>query len=349
MKCRELLNIPTHDLQGKPQAAAFVGNDRLVYLNEMGHLRRYRPSDGNDELLVETVPENTGFADGGFDPLAESVIDTLDGVVAVRNVYKGHCIIFIENCTPIRLIRPDDAGGSYLKNTRYPFALFRNGEGVPHAIFASKWNRLEVVNLFTRQKLTALKSNIEEGAEKRIPPQGIWPCEMDYFYGELVLSPDRTKFFSRGWIWQPMDCGLAFDMQDYLENIRVRSHALYAGEFLTRGACFVDNDTVAICGDEDRWSESLRQIILMDFREEDREIGRITPDIPFDLKGVELAWNAEKTCFYLWGKEIGLAALDEDGRLIFHSAEEKVGKYDSERDCFLSWNENCVRAFSLIE
>jgi len=73
-------------------------------------------------------------------------------------------------------------------------------------IHAVDWNRLEVLNLDTLQNLTAAKSLIEEDAEKRHlefvarhtganADNRPWPHPFDYFYGALLLSPDKSYFF----------------------------------------------------------------------------------------------------------------------------------------------------------
>ena len=96
----------------------------------------------------------------------------------------------------------------YAEHSSYPIALFKDDSGIPHLIYSQAWNHTQIMNLDTRQVLTAAKSLIEENAEEKHlkfyaeheeSNKLLWPRSYDYFFGALSLSPNQKNFLSTGW------------------------------------------------------------------------------------------------------------------------------------------------------
>jgi hypothetical protein len=103
-------------------------------------------------------------------------------------------------------------GGDYNAWT-VPFALaFSEHRGTPIVIHRSDWNRLDVTDLTTGRLLTA----------RELPDRSVADHDpehdLDYFHGALHLSPDGTRVYDDGWVWQPLGVPTVWSVDAWLDG-----------------------------------------------------------------------------------------------------------------------------------
>lgn len=98
-----------------------------------------------------------------------------------------------EKRTTMRL----DKGNYRNEHTPFPAAFFRF-EGQTLLVHATDWNRLDVSDPRSGQLLSSRTSPSYRGVEER--PQHY----LDYFHGQLHVSPDEQWIADDGWVWAPV-------------------------------------------------------------------------------------------------------------------------------------------------
>lgn len=250
MKTVKIQDI-TFDTEDAITAVALKNVNEMIMLLSSGVVVCFNLEERKGQKLF-SVESHFTYEDGGFDPKAKSTIYTLDEIVVVVNDFKRHGIIhYPDNYDTLRLWRKDDKTGI----TNYPIALFKNDNGVPNLIYGVDWNHIQILNLDTRQILTADKSLIEENAEQRHisfyenreeESKYEWPTPYDYFYGKLFMSPNQKKFISAGWIWGSNDNYNIYDIDNFLSTHRISCLNIGGWEHEDRGVCWIDDATIAV-------------------------------------------------------------------------------------------------------
>jgi len=351
------------DSQVDIQAASLYSENELVILTHKGIVFIYSCQTWKSRVLFETNPEHGAeYRDGGFDPSAKTSIYTMDDVVVVTNDYKTHGFVLnLKENYLVDLWRKD-----YLAEaSKYPIALFMNEKGEPCLIFGAAWNQIQVANLTSRQILTADKSLIEEDAEQQYIEtykkyktkmnKLFWPNEYDYFYGRLILSPDKKKFLSAGWEWGSCNCYKLYDVNDFISNRRIKDVTVGRFEHNDRAVCFVDNDTVAVIFDpnldglyqgDNQSGNAPYEIRLYhsDGRGEKRLIS-ITESL--DLDGAELVFDQRNQCFYTFSGKIGMAVISLGGEIVFHEPAFIPQIYDERHGRFISYDKRQLSVHKL--
>lgn len=101
-------------------------------------------------------------------------------------------------------------GGDYHPET-VPFALaFAEHGGRTVVVHRSAWNRLDVTDPATGELLTA-RELADASAED---PEHY----LDYFHGALYLSPDGTRLYDDGWVWQPLGVPAVWSLNAWLDG-----------------------------------------------------------------------------------------------------------------------------------
>ncbi len=339
------------------QAAAHVADGIVVFLTEKGDVLKYNVHSNTSEILFGTAaPAYVVYPDGGFDPMSPSSIYTLDDIIVVVNDYKTHG--FVYNSTQNYLIRlqRSDYYAEYADISKFPIAFFKSKTGDTNLIYSDDWNHLQIVDLTTRRILTADKSLIEENAEAwhinscKEHGEGnklFWPTPYDYFYGGLEMSPDESKFLSKGWAWGSVDSLRLYDTADFINNHRIRDKEVFFGEHIGRSACFIDNNSIAfICGtgtldEKEPWNIGVYDCLSS-------TTAHIYLEKELNIKDSQIYFVQEKNCFYLFSKTIGTAIISLDGKILFHIPEFVPDKYDKASDNFLKYTGNEFSVFKII-
>lgn len=100
-------------------------------------------------------------------------------------------------------------GDYHVNVSRFPLAWIER-QGRPLLVHASDWNRLDVTDPRTLERLTARESPQLAGGEGR-------PAHyLDYFHCGLAVSPDQAWIADAGWVWQPVGIVRAWSLEAWL-------------------------------------------------------------------------------------------------------------------------------------
>lgn len=320
--------------------------NELVMLMSSGTVFRFSIDQQKAQSLF-SVKSNISYDDGGFDILAPSTIYTLDSIVVIVNDFKRHGFVhYPDKYHALHLWRQD----YYAEISCYPIALFKNEEGVPHMIYGEAWNHIQIMNLDTRQILTASKSLIEENAEERhvefyknqveynkLP----WPRPYDYFFGKLEMSPDNKLFLSAGWAWGSRDAYNIYEVDHFIHNHRIADNNIGYWEHNNRAVCWIDYNTVAIVynpyDDEEEGAaqDSPYEIRFYKVSSTNAELERMVQVEGLDLSKSSMYFNRELNAIVIISDTVGVALFSLDGKILFHDEQLRQYTYHSDLNLFI--------------
>lgn len=312
---------------------------------------------------IFSVDSQFTFTDGGYDLEDSSTIYTMDEIVVVANDFKTHAIVHHPGkYNSLRIQRKDYCADI----SKFPIGLYKDESGVPHLIFAEDWNHVQIMNLDTRQVLTAAKSLIEEGAEEKHlefyakhqeDNKLMWPRSFDYFYANLKVSPDSRYFLSAGWHWGSRDYYLAFDIKQFITSNRINFIRVDGGEHEDRAACWVDNTSMVMVfnpskddlEDDGFGDRAMDHLCFYRISEDHAEIINKVPVKKLDILHAEIQFDPKRKIFIAHSKKIGVALIDLDGEIRFHDPELKINSYFSQWDLALTVEKNKIKVYQLSD
>ena len=338
--------------------ASLSAPDEYVMLLSSGKVIRQKFNSTEGEYLF-SVKSHFTFEDGGFDIDAPSTIYTLDEIVVLVNDYKRHGYIhYPGKYSALHLWRED----YHADISRYPIALFRDQGQVPYIIYAVHWNHLQIMNLDTRQVVTAAKSLIEEGAEERhlafyktfgeankLP----WPLRYDYFYGQLQMSPDSSQFLSAGWRWGSHDWYNIYDVEHFINSPRIADKLIDSWEHNNRGVCWIDDTTVAVTfhpvrdDEDDAPKDAPCEIHFYHMAENTATIERKIKIADADILSTSMYYSLRLEAIVIYGHLLGVLVVTLDGAIIFRDANLKVAGHYAETDLLLELTDKGMTVYQM--
>lgn len=138
-----------------------------------------------------------------------------------------------------------------------PFSIaFFIHEGRELLIYSPEWNRLDIYDPWTDELLTGRESPVYQGGVQRSEHY------LDYFHGNLNVSPNHQWIADDGWIWHPVGAVTTWNLQRWLtanvwesENGSTK-HMLCTRYYFWDGPmCWIDNQTLAVWGygEDEEW------------------------------------------------------------------------------------------------
>ncbi|MFT6842911.1 MAG: hypothetical protein ACJASR_001684 [Psychroserpens sp.] len=352
MEISQVHNI-TFDTEESIITATVSAPDELVMLMSSGNVIRYDIDEQKGEHLF-SVKSSFSHEDGGFDINAKSTIYTLDSIVVIVNDYKRHGFVHYPNkYKKLHLWRKD----YHADISCYPISLFKNEEGTPHLIYGEAWNHLQIMNLDSRQILTASKSLIEENAEERHlefyknhkeDNKLSWPRPYDYFFGKLEMSPNNKFFLSAGWAWGSCDAYNIYEVEHFTENNRIADINIGGWEHSNRAVCWIDNKTVAIAynpleeDDEDSTKDSQQEIHFYNVGDTKSEIERKVQINGLDIVNSKFHFNKDFNSIILLSDKEGVVLLSLDGKILFQDEKLNLDTYCSDLNMFVKVDDKSI-------
>ncbi|AXE19026.1 hypothetical protein DR864_15345 [Runella rosea] len=340
-------------------SATVSNREELVLLMSSAGVIRYKINEKNEQYLFSVKSDL--YSDGGFDITAQSTIYTLGTIVVVVNDYKRHGYIhYPEKYHVLHLWRED----YYADISCYPIALFKNETGVPHIIYGVAWNHVQIMNLDTRQILTAAKSLIEENAEEKhiefykafsVDDEEPWPRPYDYFFGKLHVSPDKRKFLSAGWAWGSCDAYTVYDIEHFINSNRIADVKIGAWNHENRAVCWIDGETVAIAynpfteEDENSTADSPCEIHFYKIDGDNAVLEKQIPIIGLDISDLKIYYNKNLNSIIALSGKIGIAIIELDGQIIFQDTNLKVDEYFIETSLFIQKSDKTILVYEINE
>lgn len=346
------------DTEERIMTATLAAENSLIMLMSSGNVIRYNIDEQKGEHLF-SVKSNFTYEDGGFDVNAKSTIYTMDSIVVIVNDYKRHGFVhYPDKYKKLHLWRKD----YHADISCYPIALFKNELDIPHLIFSEAWNHLQIMNLDSRQILTASKSLIEENAEERhldfykkhkednkLP----WPRPYDYFFGKLEMSPNNENFLSKGWAWGSSDAYNVYEVKHFMENNRIADIPIGGWEHCNRASCWVDSETVAVAyspleeDDEDATGDSSQEIHFYSIKNSHSELKRKLQVKKLDIVNSKIHFNRDLNAFSLISDKQGIAIISLEGEILFYDEKLKVDIHYSDLNRLLKTDGKSVIIYKI--
>lgn len=359
MKVNKIYDI-TFDTDESIMTATLSKSNEVVMLMSSGSVVRSNLDDKKGEYLF-SVKSSFSYSDGGFDITAKSSIYTMDEIVVIVNNFKTHGFVhYPGQYNALHLWRKD----YHADISNYPIALYKSENGVPHLIYGKAWNHIQIMNLDTRQILTASKSLIEENAEEthleyykkhnednKLP----WPSPYDYFYGKLYLSPNQKKFLSAGWVWGSCDSYHVYDIEQFISSNRISDLRIGVWEHENRATCWVENDTIAVVynpfteGDEDSTRDSPCEIVIGKITGDDVEIVNKIQVADQDIIRSKMYFDKTSNAFIILTDKNGLSIISLNGQVVFKDESIKPNEYNVEAGRFLGWDNKTITIYEIAE
>jgi hypothetical protein len=355
-KIREIsLNIEENIL-----SASLSNPTELVLLTSSGSILRYN-TDANTGKQLFSVISDMGYSDGGFDLAAQTSIYTMEEIVVVVNDYKRHGFVHFPGAyEALHLWRED----YHADISKYPIALYKNIEGIPHLIYGEAWNHIQIMNLASLQILTASKSLIEENAEEWYVEyfkknsdntKFAWPKPYDYFFGELHISPNQKNVLSAGWDWGSFDSYRIFGLEKFIESHRISNLRIGAWEHENRATCWVDNNTVAVLynpfseGDENSTMDTALEIHLYKIALNKFEIEKkLQIESKHEINS-KMYFDKKTNSFIIFSVTDGLTIISPEGETIFRDQNLILDNYYPNLELFLSINNKSISIYEIAD
>lgn len=340
--------------------ATISKSNELVMLMSSGNVIRFNLDNKKGQYLF-SVKSDISYSDGGFDMTAKTSIYTMDEIVVVVNDFKRHGFVhYPGKYHSLHLWRED----YYTDISTYPIALYKSEGGVPHLIFGEAWNHIQIMNLDTRQILTASKSLIEENAEEKHiefykkhneDNKLAWPRPYDYFFGKLFLSPNQKKFLSTGWAWGSCDSYNVYDIEKFINSNRISDLNIGNWEHENRAASWIDNETIAIAynpfteGEKDATSDSACELHFYKIIGENIEIVKKIQVAVENFIEANMFFNKTFNSFVVLSNKDGLSIISLDGQIVFKNERLKMNDYNTTTESFVKTDNKTISVFEIKE
>ena len=330
--------------------AIMVNSNEWVMLLSNGQVLKWDIAEGQAKYLF-SVQSDTG----GFDLTASCAVYAMDSFAVVVNERKTHGFVYNAKTNTLIPISREDYHADV---SPYPIALYRDDAGEAHMIYAVAWNHLQIMDLEAQIVLTANKTLIIDQEVDRkfyekhpqIPVRMDWPRTLDYFYGPLSLSPDKTKFLSRGWAWGSTDDFRIFDLDHFISHPHVGAHYFWGAEHTNRPMCWINDRTLATTyypyRDENERGKSTR-VHLYDAQNASDPIRDFIISDSEEVYG-EIFYNPEHKILVQFEDGYGTLVYDLDGRLVLRDKSFMPKNYYPDLNIFLSVLDNTIAMHQLI-
>lgn len=130
----------------------------------------------------------------------------------------------------------------------FSIAFFQH-KGETLLIHATEWNRLDISNPATGECLTTREWEVPSSEEEPVEH------DLDYFHGDLLVSPQGTWIADDGWIWHPVGCVNCWSLTRWIEENPWESEdgeslqgLFYRAYFWGGPMCWIDERRLAIWG-----------------------------------------------------------------------------------------------------
>lgn len=212
----------------------------LILLDD-GDVFRVDPADGRVRRLMNAL--DSGLALDPKRTLHVSPGGEMAAVVEARGRYG--IVLDLEAGRPTMRL---DRGDYHVEHTDFPAAFFRV-EGHLRLVHGTNWNRLDISDPKTGALLTE-RSPTSYGRDEERPEH-----YLDYFHGNLAVSPDGEWVVDNGWVWQPVGVVTSWSLRRWIEANPWESEdgpskqALCDRAYFWDGPlCWTDDRTVAVWG-----------------------------------------------------------------------------------------------------
>jgi hypothetical protein len=219
---------------------------------------------GQRQAQVVTVvpPETVGF-EGAFDKTKSASFPRAAKFtlrVSARGEFAGLARTYGSSAAIVelgtgRVTQTLKRDGYHSDVSAFPLA-FADVEGGVRVIHGSAWNRLDVSDPRTSELLTSREPTGYRRGEPRPPHY------LDYFHGQLTVSPDQAWLVDNGWVWAPVGVVATWSLRGWLhgnlwesEDGDSKRRLCWRDYYWDGPLCWVDDTRLAVWGygRDDEW------------------------------------------------------------------------------------------------
>ena len=190
-------------------------------------------------------------------------------------IYFHHPYICVTERFGLNAVVVDARTGQMLQLTREDYHAdvssysigFLERDRRTQLIHQTQWNRLDITDLETGERLTNREISCKQiGKKEDSTPIYEEANYLDYFHSILHISPDSRNFLSNGWVWSPWDNVRCFNVNGFLQHYELSSAGADYGNGYNwdRPCTFIDNDMFVIATDDN--TDNLDDEELKDYR-----------------------------------------------------------------------------------
>lgn len=276
-----------------------------------------------------------------------------DRYIAITNKYGQYGAIYDTKTGNILLKL--DRKTYHIEQTYFPIAFFEQ-DSVTYLIHGINWNKLELTEIPSGKTLSE-RAVIEHDVDD--------DRYLDYFYGELHISPNNKTFLSSGWVWQPVSVLRFTDLQKwfsepYQPEMPHNGDRQFWSYYWDRALCWIDDETVAFLydpleeGDLDEEDqpedfETGKQYIVCYHPETEKIVNKIEVTFPVnqyhEADGCKLFFNQN---IYLTSGN-GVQVIDPDNGFILEQSNLKnITQFHPQSSILYSFKEHILMFFSMV-
>ncbi|TYP67392.1 hypothetical protein [Paenibacillus methanolicus] len=331
----ELLDI--YPLLAKENTyVAITKNKKIIELDTM-------QESCNDLFALESEEIEINFDE------AISILASSDSnIIAVFNTYGRFGLVI--DLSVKQIVMQFSRDDYHFNQTIFPVSFYTRNNQIL-LIHGTKWNRVDISNPFTGEVLTS-----REDPEFRMinnKPE----CDdhyLDYFHGQLLVSPNNEWVVSNGWEWHPYGSVTVWNMNQWIANNCWESEDGDSKKELWRykeewndPICWLSNTTVGILGKNDSnfCDDEINMPTGNLFRVYDVCNGVLLNE--FEITYGQLIFD---TFLYCSSKDTGLRVYNiSKGEVLFEDHAIYPQAYHSTSKEFLEVNTNQLSIVKLIE
>ncbi len=232
-------------LKVNPQLLSVPISGKIIALcwSNLHHHQVYALTQAASLLLIDTttgsiVAEHTlPWGDLDWEKPVQVALSSQDQFLCLANDYDQYGYVFDLHQGEVSFKL--DRGTYHTIQTKFPTIFFRK-EGKEYLIHAADWNHIDITELATQTLITQRDTNQYE-------KEGY----LDYFYGELHLSPNQQWLLSSGWVWNPVSVIKFINLEKWFYENKAEPEQNQEANFgivsyyWDRAICWVGNTTVA--------------------------------------------------------------------------------------------------------
>ncbi|MDQ8739317.1 hypothetical protein [Paenibacillus sp. LHD-38] len=266
-------------------------------------------------------------------------------LITVYNTFgRQGIVIDISSMKTIMRFNRDDY---HYEQTIFPVA-FVNYNAQLLLIHGTKWNRLDITNPIDNQALTDRDDpKFQLTQSKSIRSEHY----LDYFHGQLVVSPDNKWIVDNGWVWHPMGCVTGWSIHEWIENRWESEDGMSKKDLWCEKEdwndplCWISDNEIGLVGRNNYDFIDGDEPHGWIFRVMNVETGNIVKEFPISSGNIFI-----DTYLFSCLKETGIKIYDlNSGILLFEDEKINPDNYHHKSKEFIGFDNEQIMVYKLIE
>lgn len=300
----------------------------------------------DNQRILEEIPMDKGKIN--WDKSVSLHLSANDRYLALVNDYAQYGQVY--DLTKQTAVLELDRKDYHVEQTKFPLIFFERADKT-YLVHGTDWNHIEITDLETCQVLTERTTNVYEGEQY-----------LDYFYGELHLSPDQKHLVSSGWVWQPVSVIKFVNLEKWFTKnnsepeVDNESDIGIWSYYWDRALCWVNDTTIAYLYDPKEAGADDEELAEMQLKREHSYVllydiakGKITQRIVFDYPRDEQHYEAKANCQLFFDQHLVMSSDQgtyvielPQGKVMFEEPSLTIRKFNPVTGVFYGLRDNSV-------